>query len=450
MSDELQFVAGFHQSHTAENFDKLKFVGHFLSLPAVPRTTALQRLRQYIFTRNLKPMPSPFSRTIRSLNAERSRLSTAAMFASVVILGGWSLWFGLARVAIYETSEAARLEVDSAVHPIEAAVSGRVIKTSLAIGREVQAGEVLVEMESDAQRLQLIEEEARAAALSAQLAALRGQTMAERRVQSETQAAAPVAIGEAKARYNEAVAVASAASEEYRRLAGLRADGLVAELSVIKARAEADRLQAAADATKLAVNRQDKDQRAKQRGQQAVVENLNRDAATLEGELKTRAATIERPQHEQKTGAAIIERLNHEIELRVGRAPASGKLDETATLQPGQFVREGDKLGAVVPDGKLRAVAEFAPSAAMGRIQAGQRARLRLDGFTWTEYGQVSATVSRVASEPRSGRVRVELAVNPESAPLIPSQHGLPGKVEIEIERVSPAELAMRSVGKML
>jgi membrane fusion protein (multidrug efflux system) len=381
-------------------------------------------------------MPSPFSRTIRSLNAERSRLSTAATLVSVVILGGWSLWFVAARVAIYETSEAARLEVDGAVHPIEAAVSGRVIRTSLAIGREVQAGEVLVEMESDDQRLQLIEEEARAAALAAQLAALRGQTTAERRVQSETQAAAPVAIDEAKARYDEAVAVARAASEEYRRLAGLRAEGLVSELSLIKAKAEADRLQAAAAAMKLAVNRQDKDQRAKQSGQQAVVENLNRDAATLEGEIKTRAA--------------IIERLKHEIELRVVRAPASGKLGETATLQPGQFVREGDKLGAVVPDGKLRAVAEFAPSDAMGRIKAGQRARLRLDGFAWTEYGQVSATVSRVASEPRSGRVRVELAVNPESAPLIPSQHGLPGKVEIEIERVSPAELAMRSVGKLL
>src|SRR5262245_32379172 len=35
MSDKLQFVAGFHQLHTAENHDKLKFVGHFLSLPAV-------------------------------------------------------------------------------------------------------------------------------------------------------------------------------------------------------------------------------------------------------------------------------------------------------------------------------------------------------------------------------------------------------------------------------
>jgi membrane fusion protein (multidrug efflux system) len=381
-------------------------------------------------------MPSPFSRTIRSINAESSRLSTIALIVVAAILGGWALWFMSARVAIYETSEAARLEVDSAAHPIEAAAAGRVIKTNLAIGREVQAGEVLVELESDSQRLQLIEEEARVAAVSAQLAALRNQTVAERRVQSETQAAAPVAIDEAKARYDEAVAVARAASEEHKRLAKLHADGLVAELNVIKAKAEADKLQAAADSLKFAVNRQDKDQRAKQSGQQAVVENLNRDAATLEGEIKMRAA--------------IIGRLKHEIELRVVRAPASGKLGETATLQPGQFVREGDKLGAVIPDGKLRAVAEFAPSAAMGRIQPGQRARLRLDGFAWTEYGQVSATVSRVASEPRSGRVRVELAVNPESAPLIPSQHGLPGRVEIEIERVSPAELAMRSAGKML
>src|SRR5262249_22883002 len=164
--------------------------------------------------------------------------------------------------------------------------------------------------------------------------------------------------------------------------------------------------------------------------------NLTSDEGKREGEIKMREE--------------IIERLKHGIELRMVRAPASGKLGETANLQPGQFVREGDKLGAVVPDGKLRAVAEFAPSAAMGRVQAGQRARLRLDGFAGTWAGRVSATGSRVARGPCSGRVRVDRAVNPESAPLIPSQHGLPGKVEIEIERVSPAELAMQSVGKML
>src|SRR5262245_44162970 len=41
MSDKLQFVAGFHQSHTAENRDKMKFVGHFLSLPAASHLAPL-------------------------------------------------------------------------------------------------------------------------------------------------------------------------------------------------------------------------------------------------------------------------------------------------------------------------------------------------------------------------------------------------------------------------
>src|SRR5262245_15810190 len=100
----------------------------------------------------MKTMASPFSRTIRSLKAESSRLSTAALIAAAALLGGWLLWFVMARVAIYETSETARLEVDGAAHPIEAAVAGRVVKTNLAIGREVRAGEALVELESDAQR----------------------------------------------------------------------------------------------------------------------------------------------------------------------------------------------------------------------------------------------------------------------------------------------------------
>lgn len=381
-------------------------------------------------------MPSPFSRTTRSLNAESFRLSTTGLFIVAAVLGGWLWWFVAARVTLYETTGQARLEVDQEARPIEAAVSGRVVKTNLKLGRAVQAGEVLVELEASAQRLQLAEEEARSAAVSAQLAALRDQTTAEKQVQSETRQSVPVALDESRAKYDEAVAVIRAAEEEAKRLAKLQAEGLVPEMDVIRAKAEAEKRRAAAESLRLAVNRQDKDLRAKDSGQQAVLENLNRDAAVLTGEIKTRAATSER--------------LKHEIELRVVRAPAAGQLGETANLQPGQFVREGDKLGAIVPDGKLRAIAEFQPESALGRIRNGQPARLRLDGFPWTEYGQLRATVHSVASEPRSGHVRVELLVQPESAPLIPLQHGLPGKVEVEVEKVSPAELVLRAVGRAL
>ena len=73
---------------------------------------------------------------------------------------------------------------------------------------------------------------------------------------------------------------------------------------------------------------------------------------------------------------------------------------------------------------------------------AGQRARLRLDGFPWTQYGHVDATVTRVASETREQRVRVELTVRRRRpTPRSRSQHGMPGVVEIEVERVAPLAL---------
>jgi len=381
-------------------------------------------------------MPSPFSRTARSLSSDRFRRSSASLLAAAVILAGWLVWSVTARVTLYEATATARLEVDSAVHPIEAAVSGRVIRNHITLGREVKSGEPLVELEADAERLQLTEEESRVAALSAQLAALDSQTSAERRAQTETQQSAPAALDEARARYEEAFASARAAEEEANRLTSLYRQGLIAELDMIRATAEADKRRAAVRSLQSAITRQDKDLRALDSTKQAALENLNREAAVLTGEIKTRTA--------------IVERLKHEIHTRIIRAPASGRLGETASLQAGQFVRAGDKLGAIIPNGVLRAIAEFAPSSALGRIQTGQSARLRLEGFPWTEFGQLEATVSLVASEPRQGIVRVELIVHPESAPLIRLQHGLPGQVEIAIERASPAELALRAAGRLL
>jgi membrane fusion protein (multidrug efflux system) len=95
-------------------------------------------------------------------------------------------------------------------------------------------------------------------------------------------------------------------------------------------------------------------------------------------------------------------------------------------------------------------IAEFVPAAALGRVKAGQPARLRLTGFPWAQYGSVGAAVSSVGSEIRDGKVRVELTVRPEAASRIPAQHGLPGSVEVEVERISPAYLMLRAAGRFL
>jgi membrane fusion protein (multidrug efflux system) len=94
-------------------------------------------------------------------------------------------------------------------------------------------------------------------------------------------------------------------------------------------------------------------------------------------------------------------------------------------------------------------VADF-PPVALGRIQPRQPARLRLDGFPWTQYGTISATVIRVVSQDDNEWLQVELAIRPNLASAIPLQRGLAGTVEVEVERVSPATLILRAAGQRL
>ena len=163
---------------------------------------------------------------------------------------------------------------------------------------------------------------------------------------------------------------------------------------------------------------------------------LERSLALIAGQLATSIATVAR--------------LDHDLEQRRIRAPVSGRLGEWAKLGVGAVVRKGDRLGVVIPTTKVKVVAELAPAQAVGRVHAGQKGQLRLSGFPWTQFGSLPVIVSRVASEPRTGTIRVELVSNAAAPALVPLQHGLPGSVEIEVERVSPAALVLRAVGHRL
>jgi len=103
-----------------------------------------------------------------------------------------------------------------------------------------------------------------------------------------------------------------------------------------------------------------------------------------------------------------------------------------------------------VPDSELKIVADFSPSAVMGRIQPGQFSLMRLDGFPWAQFGSLPARVSHVGSEIRDNLVRVEFTPEPEPHSKIVLQHGLPGTIEVSIEHISPALLVLRKSGQWL
>jgi membrane fusion protein (multidrug efflux system) len=322
------------------------------------------------------------------------------------------------------------------VHPVAAPVTGRVVAARLLVGQEVQVGDVLVELDADAQRLQGEEERVRLAALTAQLQAYDEELSAEDEAWHAEQQAALAALAETQARQREAEVIARAAHEEAEVVLLLPAPAFADQLDVIRSRAEVPKRQAAVDTLHLVVKRLEEEQRVRARDRLARRARLRREVVRLEGERATAAATLAR--------------LTYEVDKRRIRAPIAGRLGEAATLQIGAIAREGDILGVVLPLGALRVVAAFPPTVALGRLHPGQPAHLRLTGFAWIQYGRLAATVTNVAHEGRDGQVRVELGVAPDTTFPIPLQHGMPGTIEVEVERVAPATLLVRSIGKRL
>src|SRR5512143_3549346 len=106
-------------------------------------------------------MPTAFSRSLRSLEADAFRGSVWGLIVLALLLAVGLGWFLFARISLYETTTQARLEVDRASHPVGAPVAGKIIAAHLALGREVQAGDLLLELESEGARLRREEDNAR-------------------------------------------------------------------------------------------------------------------------------------------------------------------------------------------------------------------------------------------------------------------------------------------------
>ena len=100
--------------------------------------------------------------------------------------------------------------------------------------------------------------------------------------------------------------------------------------------------------------------------------------------------------------------------------------------------------------GTVLLVAELASGQGLGNVIPSQHALFHPAGSASRYSDAVSATVTRIGPETPSGKLRVELKVEyPEKLPPIP-QPELSGTLEIEVGRVSPAQLVLRSVGRVL
>lgn len=378
-------------------------------------------------------MATPFSHTLQALIADNSHRGHLGLVGVIIVLSVWLVWFLFAEVGIYKTAPA-RLQAEQDIHAVEATTEGRVVAIHMAVGRKVSVGDVLVELEDTAIRLKLAEHNAKLDSARAQLRTIKAAIAAEERALVNVHEAAPMVQAETQLRYEQAKPAAQLAEEELARWRTLRERGFVTDLQLIDRETTASRRRSEAEELRLAIARQGLDRRAAEADRHASIERLRRDAAELTGLIATTAE--------------VVQQIEHESQDYVLRAPANGPLADVADLRPGMIVRSGERLATIVPTGELKILADFPPTA-IGHIHPGQSAGLRLDGFPSEQYGRMTASVLRVAQEPRVGKIRVELGMLSHQT-SIPLQHGLLGSIEIETERTSPAVLILRAAGALL
>jgi len=377
-----------------------------------------------------------FACTFQRLRADHSNSTWWISIASGLALAAWIFWALFAQVSLYEVSTDARVELDGATYPIDSPFAGRIVATSLHTGRPVRRGDLLIEIDAEAEELQLHEVQVQAQGLAPQIAQLNAQIDAERSMRSEEDRAARLRAQEAESRIHEAQVPADYAEKNLARIRALRAENYVSAHDLEKAESDASQLRAAASALEMAANRIPQDQAARNREREVRIGRLQGEIATLEAQRDTLQAETAR--------------LNYEIERRRIRAPVDGLIGEAVNLRVGAVVAATDRLGSIVPAGRLLVVAHYPAQAAFGRIRTGQRATLRLDGFPWAEFGTVSATVAEVGREVRDGKVRVELALLSRSSFRGSLEHGMPGTLEVAVERLSPLNLILRTAGQWL
>jgi len=385
-------------------------------------------------------MSYPFKRTLRSLSGDEFGIRVTLVSLSVSALVGLLAWAALARIPVLKVSTLGRIEPHNAVHRIEPPESGKVLRSTMALDKEVAAGELLIEFDTHEQRLELEQSKITKGTLTRDLAALEEQIARKKIELSQSSLADEAALREAEARSRELGPRFLLAQQRQRR-AEQSAPGVVSELEKLERKTEQEELSRTIETQPIAIQRVKRDQLVRRSAIESQLLQLRRDQGKLRGELEMLEVSVAR--------------LNHQIERRMVRAEVSGQLVDVVELASGAYTTQGQRLGTILAKGELRVRARL-PKETVGIVRPGQPAQLKLDGYPWSVYGKVPAKVTSIGTEPTvlvtpeavPGTVRVEFEILPAADSRIKIQHGMTATVEVEVARVSPFILLLRALGE--
>lgn len=146
----------------------------------------------------------------------------------------------------------------------------------------------------------------------------------------------------------------------------------------------------------------------------ALIALRERDTLTAEADvaLRERASIVSTAltTYRQQSSEAEIALQSLEADLEAARAqlanlsiaaPASGRVENLSVLTVGAFVTAGSTLMTVIPSNEALRIEAFFDNRDIGFIEEGQRAFVRFEAFPAERYGIVTARVANVGADAR-------------------------------------------------
>jgi membrane fusion protein (multidrug efflux system) len=265
-------------------------------------------------------------------------LAVGGVVAVGLVVGGGAWWMNKQK---FEATDNAFIQADKVT--VAPQVDGYVAEVLVTDNQRVQAGQVLVRLDTAPLKAALAQAEANAAALDAAVRAVDDKARLEQAMIA--QKAAGVASAHAESQ------LAQAELARYGTLAG---QGWVSPQREQSARAAAGQASASVDQAK------------------ATLEAERRSAQSLGS---ARAQTLA----QAAAAHAAVEKARIDLDRAEIKAPASGVVGARA-VRTGQYVRPGSSLMTVVPLGEAYVVANFKETQ-VARLKIGQPVTIHADAF---------------------------------------------------------------------
>ncbi|WP_156918796.1 HlyD family secretion protein [Synechococcus sp. CC9616] len=92
-----------------------------------------------------------------------------------------------------------------------------------------------------------------------------------------------------------------------------------------------------------------------------------------------------------------LKEINLQLQYQNVHAPATGVVFDPAARSKG-VLQSGERILSIVPQEGLYAEV-FVPNQDIGFVRSGQQAKVRVDAFPFTRYGEISANVSQIGAD---------------------------------------------------